>query len=257
MRSVTLFGLVALALFEGSCSRAPAERSSAPALSSTSSAHKSEGSAAEGPLHVATLDEAENPPIYVLRGGSRGPDKLVFLHGMCGHGLGYAQSFQNSAARRGTLVVPQGDVPCDTGRSARWSADIEALDTRIVRAFRTLGLAEPIDDIIIIGYSQGATRAEWLVRRFPDRYTRLVLMGGPYAAKVDGLQKLRGAVALAGDRDRLDLMQASARALKAAEVPATFMLIPDAIHGSMGREPEATMDRVFAWLSENQRGAPP
>jgi pimeloyl-ACP methyl ester carboxylesterase len=195
--------------------------------------------------------------MYVLSGGSRGPEKLVFLHGMCGHALGYVETFRNSAARRGTLVAPQGDVPCGGGAAAKWSADIDALDGRIVRAFRSLGLAEPIDDLIVIGYSQGATRAEWLVRKFPERYTRLVLMGGPYAAKVEGLEQLRGAVAMAGDRDRLDLMQASARVLKAARVPATFVVIPEATHGSMGAHPEQTMDSVFDWLAENQRSVRP
>lgn len=171
---------------------------------------------------------------------------------MCGHGLGYAQSFQRSAAKQGTLVAPQGDVPCDGG-GARWSKDIAALDVRITAAFRALGHAEPIADMIVIGYSQGATRAESLAREFPERYTRLVLMGGPYAAKARGLETLRGAVALAGDRDRLDLMRASARTLKAAGVPATFLVIPDAPHGSMGSRPEQTMTEVFDWLEENQR----
>jgi pimeloyl-ACP methyl ester carboxylesterase len=65
-----------------------------------------------------------------------------------------------------------------------------------------LGHAEPIGDIIVIGYSQGATRAESLARRFPDVYTRLVPMGGPYAADPHGLESLRAAVAMAGDHQQ-------------------------------------------------------
>lgn len=179
---------------------------------------------------------------------------MVFLHGMCGDGLGYAQSFQRTAAERGTLIAPQADVPCSEGASwAKWSKDITGLDRRITEAFRTLGHAEPISDVIVIGYSQGATRAETLARTFPERYTRLVLMGGPYAAKAQGLEKLRAAVAMAGDRDRLDLMKASARVLAAAKVPATFLLIPEAPHGSMGSNPEQTMSEMFDWLSQHQR----
>jgi pimeloyl-ACP methyl ester carboxylesterase len=205
----------------------------------------------EGPIRIEALEGA-SPPVFALRGVPRGPEKLVFLHGMCGHGLGYAQSFLRSAAKQGTLIAPQGDVPCD-GSGTRWSKDIAALDGRITAAFRALGHAEHVADIIVIGYSQGATRAESLAREFPERYTRLVLMGGPYAAKSRGLETLRGAVALAGDRDRLDLMQASARTLKAAGVPATFLVIPDAPHGSMGSRPEETMTEVFVWLDEHQR----
>jgi pimeloyl-ACP methyl ester carboxylesterase len=248
VRAPLVLALAALPFFGAKCSkgesntpkadRAPAASASAPA--------------SEGPIRVEPL-EGQNPPVYVLRGTPRGPEKLVFLHGMCGHGLGYAQSFQRTAATIGTLIAPQADVPCGGGPWAKWSKDIAALDARIVTAFRALGQAEPVTDIIVIGYSQGATRAESLAQEFPERYTRLVLMGGPVAAKARGLETLRAAVAMAGDRDRKDLMQASAKTLSAAGVPATFMIIPDAPHGSMGSRPEETMSEVFGWLGENQR----
>ncbi|HEX6271968.1 MAG TPA: hypothetical protein VFZ53_02965 [Polyangiaceae bacterium] len=246
MRVSLLVALAASAL-SGQCSR---RESSAPAAERTPDAGAS-AATREGPIRVEPLDGV-TPPVFVLRGAPRGPERLVFLHGMCGDGLGYAQSFQRSAAEQGTLIAPRADVPCDGG-GARWSKDVAALDARVTAAFRALGHAEPVNDIIVIGYSQGATRAESLAREFPERYTRLVLMGGPYAANARGLETLRGAVALAGDRDRLDLMKSSARTLKAAGVPATFFLIPDAPHGSMGSRPEGTMAEVFAWLGQNQR----
>ena len=226
-----------------------ARRSGSPPPAASTSAPSAEES--EGPLRVEPLDRA-SPPVFVLRGSRLGPEKLVFLHGMCGHGLGYAQSFQEAAAERGRLVVPQADVSCgDSG--ARWSKDLASLDARVEKAFRALGHQEPLTDVIVIGYSQGATRAESLAREFPTRYTRLVLIGGPYVANPRGLETLRAAVAMAGDKDRLDLMQSSATMLKAAKVPATFMLIPDATHGSMGSDPEKTMTAVFEWLEANQR----
>jgi pimeloyl-ACP methyl ester carboxylesterase len=194
--------------------------------------------------------------VFVLRGGPRGPEKLVFLHGMCGHGMGYAQSFQRTAAKWGTLIAPQADVPCGDGPWARWSKDIAALDRRIHDAFRALGHEGALEDVIVIGYSQGATRAESLAREYPRVYTRLVLMGGPYAANPRGLETLRGAVAMAGARDRLDLMQASAKSLGKAGVPATFLLIPEATHGSMGPHPEETMDQMLTWLRDHERPLP-
>lgn len=60
---------------------------------------------------------------------------------------------------------------------------------------------------------------------------------------------------MAGERDRKDLMQASARSLAKAGVPATFMLIPDATHGSMGPHPEETMDEMLSWLAAHERAA--
>ena len=253
MRAAWLLCLVAAPLFDRQCSRGDGSKPSAASAPSAEAARK-ETPASDGPLRVEVLDEKARPPVYVVRGGQRGPEKMVFLHGMCGHGMGYAQSFPRAAAKRGTLIAPQADVPCsDGGPWAKWSKDVAGLDRRIAEAFRSLGYADPITDVIAIGYSQGATRAETLARTFPERYTRLVLMGGPYAAKSEGLETLRAAVAMAGDRDRLDLMQQSARVLAAAKVPATFLLIPDAPHGSMGSNPERTMDELFDWISQHQR----
>lgn len=208
------------------------------------------------PIHVAPLDPAATPAMFVLRGEPRGPARLVFLHGMCGHGLGYAQSFQFSAAEKGTLIAPQADVVCGRGPWAKWSGDLDALDARIVAAFRALGHADPIEDIAILGYSQGATRAEALARRFPDRYTRLISMGAPQAPSPRGLLGLRAAVMMAGELDRRDQMQQGARAFSARGIPATFMLIPGARHGAMGPTPEKTMDAALDWLFDNSRPRP-
>jgi pimeloyl-ACP methyl ester carboxylesterase len=252
MRPASLLLLFVAPLFDRHCTKSEGAAAGPGAAGSTAPVTAPKP---DGPVRIERL-EGSDPPIFVLRGGLRGPEKLEFLHGMCGDGLGYAQSFQTSAARRGTLISPQADIACD-GSGARWSKDVAALDARITDAFRKLGHADPVADLIVIGYSQGATRAETLARTYPERYTRLVLMGGPYAAKAAGLETLRAAVAMAGDRDRLDLMKASVQTLSAAGVPARFMLIPNAPHGSMGSEPEQTMDEMLGWLSEHQRPARP
>jgi pimeloyl-ACP methyl ester carboxylesterase len=205
------------------------------------------------PIRVEPLDAREVPPVFVLRGEPRGQAKLVFLHGMCGHGLGYAQSFQFSAAAKGRLIAPQGDVVCGKGPWALWSADLVALDGRITAAFRALGEADPIDDIVAMGYSQGATRAEALARRWPERYTRLILIGAPKTTSARGLSALRAAVMMAGERDRQDQMKAGARALESAGVPATFIEIPEASHGAMGPAPEQTMGAALDWLFSRSR----
>jgi pimeloyl-ACP methyl ester carboxylesterase len=177
---------------------------------------------------------------------------MVFLHGMCGHALGYAQAFQFTAARRGKLVAPQGDKPCQ-GPWASWSGDLEALDARIVDAFHRLGEADPIDDVIVIGYSQGAMRAEDLARRWPDRYTRLVLMASPRLSSPRGFDKVLSTVMMAGERDRQDLMKQSARVMAKAGIPSTFMVIPEATHGAMGPTPEKTMSEALDWLFSHTR----
>jgi pimeloyl-ACP methyl ester carboxylesterase len=208
----------------------------------------------EGPVRIETLAGAE-PPVFVLRGG-RGAGRLVFLHGMCGHGLGYAQSFQFSAAERGTLIAPQADVSCG-GVWSKWSADVSKLDARIVDTFRALGHPEPIDDIVLIGMSQGATRAVELARKWPGRYTRLISMAAPTALRPGELRSLKAAVMMAGERDRQDLMRQSERALQRSGVPVTFLLIPQATHGAMGPTPELTMAKALSFLDTHQLASAP
>jgi predicted esterase len=208
--------------------------------------------AAQGPIRMEALDPKASPPTFVMRGGPRGPGRLVFLHGMCGHGLGYAQAFQFSAAARGTLIAPQGDVSCG-GVWSKWSADTAALDARIVAAFRALGDDQPITDVVIMGMSQGATRAVALARKYPERYTRLIAMAGPTLVTSSGLSGLRAAVFMAGARDRQDLMRGSERSLAANGIPATFILIPQATHGAMGPTPEKTMAEALSWLADHEK----
>jgi pimeloyl-ACP methyl ester carboxylesterase len=189
--------------------------------------------------------------MFVMRGGPRGPGHLVFLHGMCGHGLGYAQAFQFSAAKVGTLIAPQGDVSCG-GVWSKWSSNLAALDARIVATFRALGDDSALDDVWIFGMSQGATRAVALVQKYPERYTHLVSMDAPTALKRGNWAKLRAAVMMAGERDRQDLMRESERALRASGVPTLFLVIPEAGHGAMGPTPEKTMGEALRFLQQPQ-----
>lgn len=239
------------------CTAEPESGSRASALPTVAGATPEPRAARPEPIHMAALDQNAPTPTFVMRGEPRGEARIVFLHGMCGHGLGYAQSFQFAAARKGTLIAPQGDVRCGQGPWAKWSADLPALDARIEAAFKALGLEGPLTDVLVMGYSQGATRAEALARKWPERYTRVILMGAPQAASARGLGDLRGAVLMAGERDRKDLMRAGTKALQAAGIPATFQIIPEATHGAMGPVPEKTMGEALDWLWANQRELKP
>lgn len=200
------------------------------------------------PVRIEALDPDAVPATYVLRGGSPGKRRLVFLHGMCGHAMGYAQSFQYSAARHGRIVAPQGDVVCGKGPWAKWSNDLAALNERIESAFIALGEQPPIDDICVMGYSQGATRAVELARKYPERYSRLISIGAPSVAEPQGLSHLKAALMMAGERDRQDQMQTSARRLSANGIRSEFREIPKATHGSMGPHPEQTMAEALDWV---------
>lgn len=193
------------------------------------------------------LDASAKPPVFVMRGGTRGPAPLVFLHGMCGHGLGYAQAFAFSAAKKGTLIAPQADVSCG-GELSKWSVDASRLDARIVETFRALGSPADQAEITLIGLSQGADRAVQLVKRYPQRYTRLISIAAPSAVKFGELRGLRAAVMMAGQFDRQDLMRQSTRALEATGVPAAFMVLPRGRHADFGETPEQSLGAALDWL---------
>ena len=250
--------VVLLLLMVGACQSRPdplAQSSLASAQVAAAASAPTSAPVDPGPLRMEVLDAHESPPTFVMRGGPHGPARMVFLHGMCGHGLGYAQAFQFSAAKRASLIAPQGDVSCG-GPFSKWSGDVVALDARITRAFQALGDPEPSGEVTVLGMSQGASRAVALARKYPQRYTRLVSVAAPEALKVGDLRQLRGAVMMAGERDRKDLQRASARALSATGVPATFMLIPEATHGAMGPTPERTMGEALDWLFASSKAAP-
>jgi len=107
--------------------------------------------------------------------------------------------------------------------------------------------------VVMMGYSQGAIRAESMARKWPRRYTRLVLMASPRIPSAKGLSSLRAAVMMAGERDRQDLMKKAARALSSAGIPSIYRVIPEATHGAMGPTPEKTMGEALDWLSTHDR----
>src|SRR5205085_1587427 len=64
------------------------------------------------------------------------------------------------------------------GSARKWSNDLVAMDRRIEAAFREAGAGE-LRDVVVIGYSQGAERAERLVARWPEKYAAAILMASP------------------------------------------------------------------------------
>ena len=106
---------------------------------------------------------------------------------------------------------------------------------------------------MVIGYSQGATRAEQLARNHPDRYAWLISIAAPRAPSPQGLGHLERAVMMAGERDRQDAMKAATEAFNRAGIPTTFIELPGARHGSMGATPELSMAQAFDWMFTSER----
>jgi pimeloyl-ACP methyl ester carboxylesterase len=205
---------------------------------------------------VEAFDVPGDLPAYVLRGAS-GSARMVFLHGMCGHGQGYVQAFQFAAAKKGTVVALSGDTACGADPAWRtWTMDVDRIDARIRSAFDALGLPVAADEgVVLIGMSQGALRAEALAQRFPDRYTHAIFMGSPRPPRPAAVRRLRGAVVMAGEHEGTWVAARGAEALERAGVPSSFIAIPGAQHAQL-LEGERVMGEALDWLWANARERP-
>jgi pimeloyl-ACP methyl ester carboxylesterase len=199
---------------------------------------------------VEAVDLPSGQKTFVLR-GARGSDRIVFLHGLCGHGMGYLQSFQFAAAKHGMAVAPHGDLACN-GEWRSWSVNLVAIQQQIDDSFGALGEAEP-RGMTLIGYSLGATRAEALARKYPERYDALVLIAAPTAPQPSKLSGLRAAAMMAGSRDRQELMKSAVKSYARAGIASRFFVLPGAAHGEMGPDAERVMDEVLAWVNAQPR----
>lgn len=202
-------------------------------------------------VHTEDVPVPGDLPAVVVRGARDHRLQMVFIPGMCVHPGGYVMSFQHTAAARGDLVAVQGDVSCGgDGSMRRWSSDLDAMDRRIDAAFRASGLGEP-REVVVIGYSQGAERAQRLVARWPEKYRSAVLLASPVVPSTRELGRARAVVTMAGTYDAsLSMMRGAVVPLRRSSIPATFVEIPGARHGSMGTEPERTMQAALDFVEQ-------
>jgi pimeloyl-ACP methyl ester carboxylesterase len=262
------FAIVILA--SGCQGKSPASASSSPPSVSTSPAPPPAASSiavvAPPPPSASTPTPPANPgappaveeeevgagkKVYVVR-GAHGPHLGVFLHGLCGHPKAYLDTFPNQAARYGAFIAPNGDAPCN-GPYRSWTGKTELLDVQITEGLAKAGAKGELVDVTLVGYSMGGTRALALAKRWPDRYTKLILLGTPDTPSPRGLDKVKSAVMMAGTRDRSDKMKAGVRAFEKAGSPSIFMPLPGAAHGEMGPEAERVMGEALDWVEAHQR----
>jgi pimeloyl-ACP methyl ester carboxylesterase len=192
------------------------------------------------PPNYELLDANSDRPIRVLRAKNPGRRVLVYLHGYCGD-VNAVGAFAPTAAAHGTLIALLGDQPCK-GRPGRfkWSSDTHALDQRIQRAIRLVNRAHQWDldvsDVTLFGYSQGAVRAEALVRYYAKRYPRVILGGPPRRLKVEHFKHVQAIAVFGGELENTSDMLGGADDLIAAGARARFFLLPGVDHGDFGGE---------------------
>jgi pimeloyl-ACP methyl ester carboxylesterase len=202
-------------------------------------------------VEVRTVPVPGDQPVFYLPSRHPTSERIVFLHGACVHGLGYLQAFQFAAAERASAIALQGDVTCH-GIFRAWSGGASRIDARIAAAFQAAGDTRPLDDLVVVGYSQGALMAQHLAHEYPHRYSRVILIGEPRGPDASELRNARAVVAISGTRDIPGVMRSGASEVAATGVPATFIPIPGAVHGEMG-DGNAIMRSAFAWIDAPQR----
>lgn len=176
---------------------------------------------------------------------------LVYLHGMCGNPRG-ADGWLDLATQRGTFIVVRANEKCPERPGYKWPKDVEPIHARIqdalavVRAERN-GL---LDDsaVTLIGYSQGAHRAERLAESYPNFYPRVVLGGPPTSPEPVRLARALRVAVLGGELEENAHMLAGAQALQDAGIPARFFLLQGAHHGGYGPKGHAVMKEVLDWM---------
>ena len=176
---------------------------------------------------------------------------LVYLHGRCGDPKAFA-AFGHAAAERGTVVSFVGDEPCKDGQRFKWSGDVVSLDRRISRTLAALDAAKGTKlasgERAVIGYSQGSLMAEALGTRFPERYPRVVLIGGPRAPREDSLSKSKAILLMAGTRDLRAHLREARDDLAQRGRTVRYVELEGARHGEYGPAAEPTMAEALDWL---------
>jgi pimeloyl-ACP methyl ester carboxylesterase len=210
----------------------------------------------EPPREVLTVAVPGDLPAFVLSGRGGGCPRTVFMHGMCGHGMGYIQAFQVAGRDHGGVLGLQGDIDCGGGTFRKYTANPEKQDERIRDAYAAIcGEEAQADDLVLIGYSQGAYIAERMAEQFPSRYSRVVLIAAPTTPTAARLRHVRGAVMISGEFDAKYRMKEGAQDLIAKKIPARYLEMPGAYHGQM-LEGERIMREALDWLDENALPAP-
>lgn len=204
---------------------------------------------------MANVDVSGDKAVLVVAGNERVKRPIIHLHGMCGAPKDDLDQFGAAVAKEhGTIIAVTGDVPCnDQPGLFQWSGDTDKIDARIsaaidaVNAARSLSLAK--NEVLVIGESMGAARAESLAAKKPERYSRLVLVGSPQTASPQNLGKVKAVANVAAEKEPQAMMKNGTKALAAAGLASQFWELPGATHGEYGPDGGRVMSEAVAFVA--------
>ncbi len=233
--------------------RAPVPRAEPPAAPDTPPVPEAPR-VLEAPPHPAVrfVPVSGEAPARVAPADGDSRRAVIYLHGFCSD-AGSVPEWAPGVQRHATLIALHGDLGCDgqPGRH-RWGNDIRFIDYRIARAIRSVGknLGRELDvsHVTIVGYSEGAARAESLAWLYPERYRRAVLMSAPEPPVFDRVRRLDRLAVLRGGREYQRTYRQAAEHYDRAGVPSRYWELPGATHGELGPDGARVLREVFDFV---------
>jgi predicted esterase len=208
--------------------------------------------AAEAPIEPTRVSVKLDKPVLVVPGDTAVP--IIYLHGRCGDPTAFG-AWAKVGKKYGTIISFTGDMKCKHGTRTQWGLDDAGLDRRITRAIaavhETLGIEIDPSRRIVIGYSQGSLRAEALATKFPERYPRAVLIGGPRGPRETSLKDSEAVLIMVGDHDQREHLRNAAEKIEKRGGRVRYLELKGARHGEYGSEAGPTMQLGFEWLIGN------
>ncbi|MBX3263822.1 MAG: alpha/beta hydrolase [Labilithrix sp.] len=253
------FGTLALAALVAvgagaSCKKPPSGETAEPSASARTRSAAIEPKPALGREGTIEAIEVPNDRRVLVAGGEAGRP-VVFLHGMCTESRPSLEAWAGGARKHGTVLAIDGDAACPDGAGRTWSTDIAALDARVDAAIEAVGAAggHALDasKLVVVGESMGASRAVALASRFPAKYTRLVLVGGPETPTRAALPDVKAVALLAGEKEPQEKMRQGAAGLAKAGVETRFWELAGAVHGAYGGDGARTMGEAIAFVTRH------
>jgi pimeloyl-ACP methyl ester carboxylesterase len=203
---------------------------------------------------IETVDVPDDRKVLVVLGANT-KRPIVHFHGMCAEAKSDLDAFAASVSEHGTVVALEGDAPCPRGQGggASWSTDVAAIDRRVDAALKAVsdarGIALDPGEVVLVGESLGATRVTALASRFPEKYKRLVLVGGPETPSAKQLGSATAIALLAGEKEPQEKMRQGTLGLENAGVTARFWEMADATHGNYGTDGARRMSEAVAFVT--------
>lgn len=203
----------------------------------------------EGPALVEPLEVPEDSAAWLVRASDGKPPRIVFLPGICSNAGAYLMGFPEAARAHGGAVAMDGDRPCGASKDFHSiSSDPNHEEPRIRAVLKAAGWGnEEPKDLLLVGYSLGATLIENLVQKSPERYSRVMLIGSPKNPRLD---RLKGAKRVATMSCSLDVpfrMKGAVKTLEAGKITTKYFEMPGCTHGNFA-EPEKILGEALGWL---------